>query len=100
MPVLDLPKIRESKVWRSIFRSGSGSSNLHRAQVIQQNVFLHLFSVKMRSRVLDFRPTWYLGALTLISFVILVATGVPLMLYLHPSVPLSSSRTKAVQFAL
>ena len=100
MPVLDANKIRESKVWRSIFRSGWGTSNLHRAQVVQQNVFLHLFSVKMRTRVLEFRPTWYLGALTLISFVVLVATGIPLMLYYHPSVPQAYSDMKDLQFVV
>jgi quinol-cytochrome oxidoreductase complex cytochrome b subunit len=100
MPVLDTTRIRESKVWRSIFRSGWGTSNLHRAQVVQQNVFLHLFSVKMRSRVLEFRPTWYLGALTLASFVVLVATGIPLMLYYHPSVPQAYSDMKDLQFVV
>src|SRR6516225_8795825 len=100
MPVLDTTRIRESKVWRSIFRSGWGTSNLHRAQVVQQNVFLHLFSVKMRSRVMEFRPTWYLGALTLASFVVLVATGIPLMLYYHPSVPQAYSDMKDLQFVV
>ena len=100
MPVLDVTKILENKVWRSIFRSGWGSSNLHRAQTVQQNVFLHLFSVKMRSRVLEFRPTWYLGALTLVSFVVLVVTGVLLMLYYHPSVPQAYSDMKDLQFVV
>jgi cytochrome b6 len=100
MPVVDRTKVRESKVWRSIFRSGWGRSNLHRAQTIQQNVFLHLFSVKMRSRVLEFRPTWYLGALTLGSFVVLVVTGVLLMLYYHPSVPQAYSDMKDLQFVV
>jgi len=100
MPVIDRTKVRESKVWRSIFRSGWGRSNLHRAQTIQQNVFLHLFSVKMRSRVLEFRPTWYLGALTLISFVVLVVTGILLMLYYHPSVPQAYSDMKDMQFVV
>lgn len=100
MAVLDTQKLRESKVWSSIFRSGWGSSNLHRAQVVQQNVFLHLFSVKMRSRVLEFRPTWYLGALTMASFVVLIATGIPLMLYYHPSVPQAYSDMKDLQFVV
>ena len=100
MPVLDANKVRESKIWRSIFRSGWGTSTFHRAQVVQQNVFLHLFSVKMRSRVLEFRPTWYLGALTLISFVVLVGTGIPLMLYYHPSVPQAYSDMKDLQFVV
>ena len=47
--------LRETRVWRSIFRSGFGPTNLRRALAIQQNVFLHLSSVKIRKRSLDFR---------------------------------------------
>ena len=47
-----LAKVREGRVWQSVFRSGTGSSTLHRALAIQQNVFLHLFSTKVRTRML------------------------------------------------
>ena len=60
-----LTNLRESAVWRSIFRSGSGSTNLRRALTVQQNVFLHLASVKVRKRSLAFRVTWFLGTLSL-----------------------------------
>jgi len=96
----ELERIKASEVWRSIFRSGNGPSNLHRSQAVQQNVFLHLFSVKIRSRVLDFKPTWYLGALTLCTFFILLATGILLMFYYHPSVPQAYSDMKDLQFAV
>jgi cytochrome b6 len=96
----EFERLRASEVWRSIFRSGSGTSNLHRSQAVQQNVFLHLFSVKIRSRVLDFRPTWYLGALTLCTFLILVVTGVLLMFYYHPSVPQAYADMKDLQFVV
>jgi quinol-cytochrome oxidoreductase complex cytochrome b subunit len=82
-----LTSLRGSRVWRSIFRSGSGTSNLHRALAIQQNVFLHLSAVKIRKRSLAFRVTWFLGTLSLGGLMILVITGIPLMLYYHPSVP-------------
>jgi len=77
--------LRDTRLWRSIFRSGTGSSTLHRALAIQQNVFLHLFSTKVRRRMLSFSATWYLGTLTLGTFLILVITGILLMLLL-PSV--------------
>ena len=48
-------QVRENRIWRSIFRSGSGESNLRRALFVQQNVFLHLFSIKARKRTLEFR---------------------------------------------
>ena len=96
----EIERIRNSGIWRSIFRSGSGTSNLHRSQAVQQNLLLHLFSVKIRSRALEFRPTWYLGALTLSTFLILVVTGILLMFYYHPSVPQAYADMKDLQFVV
>src|SRR5450432_3291431 len=92
--------LRETRLWRSVFRSGSGATNLRRALAVQQNVFLHLASVKMRRRALDFSVTWYLGTLSTASFVILVVTGVLLMLYYHPSVPQAYADMKDLQFVV
>ena len=95
-----LDELRRTRVWRSIFRSGEGASNLHRAQAVQSNVFLHLFSVKSRRRMLEFGATWYLGALTLGTFLVLVVTGILLMLYYHPSVPQAYADMKDLQFVV
>lgn len=92
--------LRETKVWRSVFRSGSGSSTLHRSLAVQQNVFLHLASVKMRRRSLAFSVTWYLGTLTLATFLILTCSGILLMLYYHPSVPQAYADMKDLQFVV
>ena len=92
--------LRQSRIWRSVFRSGTGATNLHRALAVQQNIFLHLFSVKMRRRALDIGATWYLGALSFATFLILVITGIPLMLYYHPSVPQAYADMKDLQFAV
>src|SRR5438477_6532604 len=92
--------LRDTRVWRSIFRSGTGSSTLKRSLAIQQNVFLHLFSTKVRRRMLSFSTTWYLGTLTLGTFFILVVTGILLMLYYHPSVPQAYSDMKDLQFVV
>jgi cytochrome b6 len=93
-------KLEHTKVWRSIFRSGAGATTLHRALAIQQNVFLHLFSTKVRRRMLSFSATWYLGTLTLGTFFILVVTGILLMLYYHPSVPQAYSDVKDLKFVV
>src|SRR5215831_12497219 len=93
-------ELQQTQIWRSIFRSGTGSSTLKRALTIQQNVFLHLFSTKVRVRMLSFGATWYLGTLTLGTFLILVATGIPLMLYYHPSVPQAYADMKDLQFVV
>ncbi len=92
--------LRDTKVWRSVFRSGTGSSTLHRALAVQQNVFLHLASVKMRRRSLAFSATWYLGTLSLATFLILTGTGILLMLYYHPSVPQAYADMKDLQFVV
>jgi cytochrome b6 len=93
-------ELRETRVWRSVFRGGAGSSTLRKSMAIQQNVFLHLLSTKVRKRMLEFNATWYLGTLTLGTFAILVITGVLLMLYYHPSVPQAYADTKDLQFVV
>lgn len=92
--------LRGSRVWRSIFRSGTGSSTLHRSLAVQQNVFLHLASVKIRRRSLAFGVTWYLGTLSLATFLMLTGSGILLMLYYHPSVPQAYADMKDLQFVV
>jgi len=93
-------QLARGRVWQSIFRSGLGDTNLRRALAIQQNLFLHLASVKVRKRSLSFRVTWFLGTLSLGTFAILVVTGVPLMLYYHPSVPQAYTDMNDLRFVV
>src|ERR1700687_4747963 len=93
-------QLRRSRFWRSVFRGGTGSSTLHRSMALQQNVFLHLLSTKVRKRMLEFNTTWYLGTMTLGTFGILVITGILLMLYYHPSAPQAYADTKDLQFVV
>ncbi len=95
-----IEKLKRARVWKSIFRSGTGASTLHRALAIQQNVFLHLFPTKVRRRMLGLGATWYLGVLTLGTFLILVVTGILLMLYYHPSVPQAYADVKDLKFVV
>ena len=94
-----IEKARASRVWRSVFRSGTGSSTLHRALAIQQNIFLHLFATKVRKRMVRFSATWFLGTLTFGTFLILLISGILLMLY-HPSVPQAYADMKDLQFVV
>ena len=93
-------KLERTRAWRSVFRSGTGNSTLHRALAIQQNVFLHLFPTKVRRRMLGLGATWYLGTLTLGTFLILVITGILLMLYYHPSVPQAYADVKDLKYVV
>jgi quinol-cytochrome oxidoreductase complex cytochrome b subunit len=93
-------ELRGTRVWRSVFRSGVGTSTLKRSLAIQQNVFLHVLPTKVRTRIIDLSATWYLGILTLGTFGILVITGILLMLYYHPSAPQAYTDTKDLQFVV
>jgi quinol-cytochrome oxidoreductase complex cytochrome b subunit len=97
---MTIQDLRDTRVWRSVFRGGSGANNLRRSMAIQQNVFLHLASVKARKRALEFSVTWYLGTLSLGTFMILVVTGILLMLYYHPSAPQAYADMKDLQFVV
>src|ERR1035437_347366 len=90
-------ELRGTRVWRSVFRSGTGSSTLHRALAVQQNVFLHLFFTKVRTRLLSFSATWYLAPLPSGPFLIRVAPAIPLMFYPHPAVPQAYADTRDLQ---
>jgi quinol-cytochrome oxidoreductase complex cytochrome b subunit len=67
---------------------------------VQQNVFLHLASVKISRKSLAFRATWFLGTLSFGTFLILVVTGILLMLYYHPSVPQAYADMKDLRFVV
>ena len=97
---MTIQDIRDTRVWRSVFRGGSGANNLRRSMAIQQNVFLHLASVKSRKKALEFSVTWYLGTLSFGTFLLLVVTGILLMLYYHPSVPQAYADMKDLQFVV
>jgi quinol-cytochrome oxidoreductase complex cytochrome b subunit len=62
--------------------------------------FKNILSARVRESQLGFRLTWYLGALTLGTFAIQVATGILLMLYYHPSIPQGYADMKDMQFVV
>ncbi len=98
---MKLPKsITESRVWRSIVRHGIRATNRNRVMVVMESLVLHLHPAKVRRRSLEGSSTYYLGAIGLILFAILTATGLLLMLYYHPSVPQAYDDMKELQFTV
>jgi len=98
---MKLPEsITESRVWRSIVRHGTRATNRNRVMVVMESLILHLHPAKVRRRTLEAASTYYLGAISLILFVILAATGLLLMLYYHPSVPQAYNDMKELQFTV
>ena len=85
-----LDKIKNSQVWKSVFRHGSVFRHDHRdtprnryLQVIN-NVFLHIHPTKIPKHALKVRFTFCLGGISLLLFIIEVITGILLMFYYRP----------------
>src|SRR5215472_12439733 len=65
-----LHNLRETKVWKSIFRRGPARTNRTRSLAIFGNLFLHLLPVKVREKSLRARATYYLGSFSFFRFVV------------------------------
>ncbi len=95
-----LARLRDTAVWRSVVRHGAAGTNRNRALVVFENLFLHVHPVKVRERSLRFAHTYWLGGVTVASMLVLVATGVLLMVYYHPSVPQAYRDMKELAFVV
>ena len=89
-----------SRLWRSVVRHGILPTNRNRVMLVIENVFLHLHPAKTWRRNLEATSTYYLGAVSLVLFVVLTLTGLYLMLYYHPSVPQAYHDMKELQFVV
>jgi len=95
-----LERLRETKVWKSIFRRGPARTNRTRSVAVFGNLFLHFLPVKVREKSLRVRATYYLGSLTFFLFLILTVTGILLMFYYHPAVPQAYQDMKDLRFVV
>jgi len=93
-------RLRESGVYRSIVRHGFADTNRNRSLVVFENLFLHVHPVKVREKTLRFTHTFWLGGITLACSLVLIATGVMLMFYYHPSVPQAYRDMKELQYVV
>ncbi|RME54220.1 MAG: DUF4405 domain-containing protein [Deltaproteobacteria bacterium] len=78
--------IRESQVWKSIFRHEVPHDHRTRSLVILSNVFLHLHPVRIRDTSIKLRYTWCMGGLSFFLFLVETITGILLMFYYRPTV--------------
>jgi quinol-cytochrome oxidoreductase complex cytochrome b subunit len=95
-----LDRLRATAVWRSIVRHGIEGTNRNRSLVIFENLFLHVHPVKVREKTLRFTHTFWLGGVTLVAMLVLIATGILLMFYYHPSVPQAYRDMKELAFVV
>ncbi len=94
-------RIKESKVWRSIFRTPLPiRTNLDRSLVIFNSLAMHIQPVKARERAIRFTYTFYLGMISFFLFVILTVTGILLMLYYQPAIPNAYENMKDLQYVV
>jgi quinol-cytochrome oxidoreductase complex cytochrome b subunit len=95
-----IQRLRNSRIWRSIFRRGPALTNRTRSRAIFDSLFLHVLPVKVRDKSLRVRATYYMGSLSLFLFIVLTATGILLMFYYHPAVPQAYNDMKDLRFVV
>jgi cytochrome b6 len=92
--------LRNTHVWKSIFRRGPALTNRTRSLAIFGNIFLHFLPAKVREKSLRVRATYYLGSISFLLFAILTITGILLMFYYHPAVPQAYRDMKDLRFVV
>src|SRR5437763_16119078 len=89
MEVLD--KVRETELWKSVFRPGSifrkGYKDTSRARslAMMNNVLYHLHPVKVKRHGLKLTYTFCLCGLSFLLFILLTVTGIFLMFFYRPA---------------
>lgn len=79
-------KIRNSQIWKSIFRHPAPVDRRNRVLVILTNFILHLHPVAIKKHAVRLSFTWCMGGITFFLFLVETITGVLLMFYYRPTV--------------
>src|SRR5436189_3598094 len=77
--------IRESQIWKSIFRHPMPVDRRNRVVVMLTNFFLHLHPVSIKKQGIALSFTWCMGGVTFFLFLVETITGVLLMFYYRPT---------------
>jgi quinol-cytochrome oxidoreductase complex cytochrome b subunit len=97
-PMEALDKVRETELWRSMFRPGSifrkgyKDTQRDRALAMMNNVLYHLHPVKIKRHGLKLTYTFCLGGLSFFLFVLLTITGIYLMFFYRPAAVLGGAQ--------
>ena len=78
--------VKESSVWRSLFRQPYPTTSRTRALAVMNNVFLHLHPVRVKRHAVRYTYTFCLGGISFFLFLALTVTGLYLMFFYVPSV--------------
>jgi quinol-cytochrome oxidoreductase complex cytochrome b subunit len=77
--------IRETQIWKSIFRHPMPVDRRNRIVVMLTNFFLHLHPVSIKKQGIALSYTWCMGGVTFFLFLVETVTGVLLMFYYRPT---------------
>ncbi|MGH2483330.1 MAG: cytochrome b N-terminal domain-containing protein [Candidatus Limnocylindria bacterium] len=77
--------VKESALWRSVFRQPYPNTSRTRALAVMNNVFLHLHPVRVKRHAVRYTYTFCLGGITFFLFLALTVTGLYLMFFYIPS---------------
>jgi len=80
-----LQAVRDTQLWRSVFRHGYPDTPRNRTLAVLSNTFLHLHPVKVRRSGIRLSYTWCMGGLTFFLFLVETITGLLLMFYYRPT---------------
>jgi cytochrome b6 len=78
-------RIRNSQLWKSIFRHPAPRDRRNRVVVVLTNFLLHLHPVTLPQHALRPHYTWYMGLIAFYLFIVETVTGVLLMFYYRPT---------------
>ena len=76
--------VRQTQIWKSVFRHGYPDTQRNRALAVLSNVFLHLHPVRVRKSGIALSFTWCMGGVTFFLFLVEAVTGILLMCYYKP----------------
>ena len=89
--------LKESAVWRSLFRQPYPTTSRTRALAVMNNVFLHLHTVRVKRHAVRYTYTFCLGGISFFLFLALTVTGLYLMFFYVPSISRAYQDIQAIE---
>ena len=84
--------IRDSQIWKSIFRHPAPYDRRNRVVVMLTNFFLHLHPVSIKKQGIALSYTWCMGGITFFLFLVETVTGVLADVLLPPDAGMGVQR--------
>ena len=92
--------VKESAVWRSLFRQPYPTTSRTRALAVMNNVFLHLHPVRVKRHAVRYTYTFCLGGISFFLFLSLTVTGLYLMFFYVPSISRAFQDIQAIESSI